>query len=77
MPEFPPDKPDHFGITAGPFGRHVYVLQRHGGEMVGVHPDRHSAVGHAALLHDCSDFEPVRVRTGEVPIADLALAGDA
>lgn len=75
MPDFPPNKAGHCGVTAGPFGPHVYVLQRHDGKMVGVHPDRHSAVGQAVLLHDCDDYEPVRVPVGDVPIADLALNG--
>lgn len=73
MPTMPPDKEDHSGVAAVPLGGHVYVLQRHDGKMVGVHPDRHSAVGQAALLHDCNDYEPVRVPVGAVPMDDLSL----
>jgi hypothetical protein len=70
----PNPKAGHTGTSAGPFGPHVYLLTRHDGTMISVHPTRHHAAGYLAtsgMWYDVQDYDVRRVRVGEVPMEDV------
>jgi len=68
-------KPGHKGVDAGPFGDYVWLLRRHDDKLFGWWESRHDAIGAKVKLKAGKRewYEPIRVKTGTVRIADLVI----